>query len=409
MIKILVVEDQQEKKQKIIAHLARMPGIGMDNITHVDNVIDAKRKLKIVKFDLLILDINVPNRADEGPSKGAGIEVIRFIRNNDLAISPTYIFGMTAYDDEFSDASSVFSSALWKLVKYRSDDLSWAASLSDAVGFLVSKHRPPYQNDGATFHVDVGLVLALDEELEPYKSLLIDCEEFGVPFDPARYFRGILKSDDRELSVVAVSSPRMGLPAASVIAAKLIMTFRPRYVVTSGICAGVKEKTSIGDLLVSDPVFDWGSGKWSEVEGSGRVFKPAAYPWRLNEDIRREITLLSEEPGLMEAVAKSYDGHRPQIVPRVHIDATASGASVLQVESLMADIRAQHKNLVGIDMENYGILTAVEYCGRPQAKAIAVKSVCDFGDGQKNDSFHGYAAHMSASFVCALIPRLQYE
>jgi len=409
MIKILVVEDQAEKRLKIISHLTSLDGIGIDNIEHADNVIDAKRLLKRTKYSLLVLDINIPLRSDQATARGGGLELITFIRTNIQAIPPSYIFGMTAYDDAFSAASAEFSSALWKLVMFDPEDNSWMESLTAAVAFLVSRHCPPFENDGTTYHFDVGVVVALEEELAPFRELLEDWREVPVAYDPARYFTGKIQRGSGYATVVAVASPRMGLPTAAVTTTKLIISFRPRYLITSGICAGVKEKTQIGDILVSDPCFDWGSGKWVASDSGALTFRPAAYPWRLSESLRREVAALGEKSDLLSNLARGFNGGRPSNVPVVIIDAMASGGSVLQAEALMADVRAQHKNLIGIDMESYGVLTAAEYCGAPPPRAIAVKSVCDFGDGEKNDSFHAYAARVSASFAVELVRRLEFD
>lgn len=409
MIKILVVEDQYEKRRRVIAHLTSLPGIGMENIEYADNVIDAKRKLKRTKYALLVLDINIPLRSDQAPVLGGGLDLIAFIKGNNQAIPPSYIFGMTAYDESFLEAAAEFSSALWKLVMFDPADDSWTTALTAAVSFLVSHHQPPYENDGTTYHVDVGIVVALEEELSPFRDMLEGWSELTVPNDPARYFTGSVALDDRAITVIAVACPRMGLPVAAVSASKLIIGFRPRYLVTAGICAGVKDKTELGDLLVSDPCFDWGSGKWVSSSDGALEFKPAAYPWRLSEVLRREVVALGERASLLADLAASFKGSRPARVPTVLVDAMASGGSVLQADPFMAAIRAQHKNLIGIDMESYAVLTAAEYCGSPQPKAIAVKSVCDFGDGQKNDQFHGYASHMSACFVLELLKRFDYE
>jgi nucleoside phosphorylase/CheY-like chemotaxis protein len=408
VIKILVVEDQQNKKQLII-HQLTSSGIPLASIAHTDNVVDAKRLIKKNRYDLLILDINLPDRADCQPSKGAGLKILEFIKNNHQAKSPTYIFGMTALEEEFAEASLSFSSALWKLVRYGTDGDTWRRSLTDAVTFLISRDTPPYKNDGVNFHTDVGVVVALEEEMSPLKEMMPDWNEIKVPHDPARYFSGTLDGLNRKLSVIVVTSPRMGLPTAAVSATKLILHFRPQYLVTCGICAGVRDKTKIGDLLVADPSFDWGSGKWIKKEDNKLHFKPAAYPWRLNESVRTSITALADDASAMRSIFRSYDGNRPENIPQVSIDAMASGGAVLQASSLMNDVRAQHKNLVGIDMENYSILTAAEYCGEPQPKALAIKSVCDFGDDDKNDDFHGYAAHVSANFVCELLRRMDID
>ncbi|MCS7703229.1 hypothetical protein N0018_25790, partial [Pseudomonas aeruginosa] len=70
--------------------------------------------------------------------------------------------------------------------------------------------------------------------------------------------------------------------------------------------------------------------------------------------------------------------------------------SVLQSQEHVAGIRSLHKNLIGIEMESYSVFTAAEYSSSPKPKCFSIKAVCDFGDDQKDDDFHDYAAFMSA-------------
>lgn len=401
MIRILLVEDQPEKKQRLVAFLCSQ-GLSIEEIEHVDNAFDAKRLLKRFRYDLLILDINIPKRADEGPTRNAGLDVMSFIRSNESSIPPKYIYGMTAYDDSFADASGDFDSALWKLVRYHPDNATWESSLSAAVSFLQSKDQPPYENDGRTFHRNVGIVVALEEELLPFRSLLSDFREISVRHDSARYFEGSVIAGSSAVSVVVSLCPRMGLPAAAVSATKLIQAFRPQLVICTGICAGVEGKTSLGDLILADPCFDWGSGKWVDDAGE-RKFLPAAYPWRLSESLRSLVRSLCDDGIVLNDAYRSFEGRRPENRPRLISDAVASGGSVLQSEDLMKQVVALHKNLVAIDMEIYSVLTAAEYGGDPQPKAMALKSVCDFGTKSKDDKFHEYASHVSAKVTIDII------
>lgn len=50
-------------------------------------------------------------------------------------------------------------------------------------------------------------------------------------------------------------------------------------------------------------------------------------------------------------------------------------------------------------MESYAVFTAAEYSSEPRPRCIAIKSVCDFGDEDKCDDAHAYAAHNSANFL----------
>ncbi len=81
------------------------------------------------------------------------------------------------------------------------------------------------------------------------------------------------------------------------------------------------------------------------------------------------------------------------------IDPIASGASVLQRKLAMESIKKQHKNLIGVEMEIFAVLTAAALASKPQPTAIGIKSVCDFGDEDKKDGYQKFAAYTSARYL----------
>lgn len=407
MIKILVVEDEQEKRRLVSAALLVCDGVTLENIVFASDAYEAKRLISQQKFDLLILDINIPKRADEQVTVGGGIDVLSFIRSSGRAIAPTYVIGLTAYSDGADAAQSAFAMPLWKLLVFSYSNDTWSASIKEAVNYLESHIGPPYFNDGQTYHCDVGIVVALEsEELDGVRRLPFEWREYRVPHDPSRYFLGTVRNPARDLKVVAVASPRMGLTPAAVTATKLIGAFRPRLLTMAGICAAVRGKAELGDILVADPCFDWGGGKWLYDEEAGKPrFEPAAYQWRLSESVRSAVRAAGDDSALMKTIHDAFLGKKPPIPPRVVIDAMASGAAVLQSSRSVQEVRAQHKNLVGIEMESYAIFCAAEYSGEPRPYVLSVKSVCDFGDDQKNDDFHQYAVFTSCEFLGKLLLR----
>ncbi|WP_018079427.1 response regulator [Thiobacillus denitrificans] len=400
-MKILVVDDEQEKRRLIAEALLSVPGIADDNIEYATDVITAKRAIKKTRFELIILDINLPPRPESRIAVGAGLDVLRFIKESTQAKAPAYLFGLTAHDDAAAIAATEFSSPLWKLVRFSYGDSEWRAPLQEAIAYLQKLAKPPFVSDGSSFHTDLGIFVALeDEELSSILGLDGDWSEVQVAHDHARYYIGRFAGSKGALSIVATAAPRMGMPAAAVAASKLIYSFRPRIVAIAGICAGVRGKTEIGDILVADPCFDWGAGKWIKNSQSGFIqFRPAAYQWRLDEALRVGVRTVAEMPGLLARIHGNFQGAKPDSLPKVIIDAMASGASVLQTSATMEDVREQHKNLVGIEMESYAVFTAAEYSPEPRPKCIAIKSVCDFGDEEKTDTAHAYAAHTSAAFL----------
>lgn len=401
MIKILIVEDEREKLRLIMQAVLKVPGMSHEDVAIVSDSRSAKKLIAIQRFDLLLLDINVPFSSDKDVSTGGGLDVLRFIKVNAKAKQPGFIVGLTAYDDGAAAAADEFASPLWKLVRFSYTDLEWMGLLEEAIQYLVSNNRPPYKNDGHTYHYDLGIVVALnDGELSSILGLDANWKLVEVAHDPSDYYGGTFSQDNRSLSVVAVAAPIMGMPAAAVTATKLIHTFRPRYLAITGICAGVRGKTELGDVLIADPCFDWGSGKWkSDPDTQKLEFLQAPYQWRLDPTIQASAKALASDKTLLTKIRAAFDGNKPSSPPHVLIDAMASGASVLQASTLMKEVKAQHKNLIGIEMESYAVFTAASYSADPRPTCVSIKSVCDFGDETKSDEAHSYAAHTSANFL----------
>jgi nucleoside phosphorylase/CheY-like chemotaxis protein len=400
MIKILLTEDEPEKKRVIVEQIISVEGISLSNIDFAVDALEAKRFLSKNKYDLLILDINLPLKAGEGVEPGGGLTVLDFVKRNIKAIKPSYIVGMSAYQDGISAAEAEFTSPLWKLISFSLSDMSWARALIGAIEYLVENNKPPYVCDGSTFHTDLAIFVALEgEELASILALDAGWQKVDVPHDFTRYHVGKFKSADKELSVVVAAAPRMGMPPAAVIATKLINSFRPKYLAITGICAGVRSKVKMGDILIADALFDWGSGKWAKSLKAPAIFLPASYQWRLDQQLRADLKEFSEGyVGLAEHY-ENYPNKKPKTAPTTHIEVMASGAAVLQSAEHVSAIRALHKNLIGIEMESYAVFTAAEYSSNPKPKCISIKSVCDFGDDKKSDGFHEFSAYISAKFL----------
>lgn len=401
MIKILIIEDEQEKRRNIVEAILSVEGISEGDIDHDSDVVAAKRRLTQTRYDLVILDINLPENSVSKPAVGAGLGILNFIKRNAKAQAPKFLVGMSAYDEGFSAATDAFSSPLWKLMRFSYGDSTWQNQLREAVEYIVQNDKPPYLTDGRTFHRDLAIFVALEDvELDSIRALDGHWQEVAVAHDNSRYFEGYFSNGDSYVSVVVVAAPKMGMPTAAAISSKLIYTYRPRYLAITGICAGVKGKVEIGDILVADPCFDWGSGKWVKNPVSGDLrFRPAPYPWRLDDGIRSKIKALSESEKVIEEIRYAFGTAAPRVAPSVKIEAMASGGSVLQAAKLMDDVLDQHKNLVGVEMESYAVFTAAAYAPEPRPVCFSIKSVCDFGDESKTDNAHKYAAHTSAHFL----------
>lgn len=99
-------------------------------------------------------------------------------------------------------------------------------------------------------------------------------------------------------------------------------------------------------------------------------------------------------------------GQKPSNSLSMYIGPIASGASVLENKEEIASIKQFQRKIIGIEMEIYGVMSAVKYAPKPSPIAICMKSVCDFGNENKNDDWQNYSAYTSAEMMHMLISEL---
>ncbi|MDN4987932.1 histidine kinase, partial [Bradyrhizobium sp. WYCCWR 13022] len=232
-------------------------------------------------------------------------------------------------------------------------------------------------------------------ELSAVRSLPCGWQPLRLERDETRYLIGGVLDGERVYSVIAAAAPRMGMSASAVLTSKMIAQFRPRLVAMVGICAGRAEKTQLGDVIVADPCWDWGSGKIDSVDNVPH-FRPAPHQIELDTDIGALLKEVCADVAMLATIKSAARGSKPSHELRVHFGPLASGAAVVANSDTFNSLLLQHRNLLGIEMEAYGVVVASKGSGKPRPLPLILKAVCDFADKDKADDFQEYAAHTSA-------------
>jgi len=148
---------------------------------------------------------------------------------------------------------------------------------------------------------------------------------------------------------------------------------------------------------LADPSWDWQSGKRVR-DNENSVFSIAPHQIHVPQNVRSSFEQLREDRALLLDIASHWEGSTPGPL-RLHVGPVASGSAVLADGNVVGEIRHQHRELIGIEMEAYGVYSAATSAGHPRPVPLAIKSVCDFADPDKNDNFQRYAAYSSASVI----------
>jgi len=159
-----------------------------------------------------------------------------------------------------------------------------------------------------------------------------------------------------------------------------------------------------GDILVADESWDYGSGKIATEEDGKAVFRFGAKHIQIDPGLKEAVShFCCDRRDLIAGIQTSWLGSRSTYLLQAKVGPFATGASVIEHEETVREIRGQDRKLIGFDMEAYGVLTAARIAPEPRPKCMIVKSICDFGRPPKTDQWQSYAAHTSAQFIHAFI------
>jgi nucleoside phosphorylase/CheY-like chemotaxis protein len=402
MLSILLVEDDPVKLRIVKQAILEIPDIKVENIEIANDKRNAKRLLYSTQFDLMILDLSLPERFGDHPENTGGVDFLEEIDLDEDFILPFHIIGLTAYPELMISFTEEFTKRLWHLITYDIIYSRWKLQLQNYLKYLIKSKAELSNPSNVKYNFDIAIITALYKtELENVLKLDANWVEFRVANDHTIYYKGYFKGKSRSISVVAASADQMGLTATSTICQKLIQNFRPRYLAMTGIAAGVRGKGNYGDVMVADITWDYGSGKIvTEVDGALK-FKQDPRPIMLSPEIK--ALMLKEEANssitnLIENKWAIGNGPRIENKLRMIIGPIASGSYVLENIKKVQEVVDQQRKLIGIDMESYAVFYAATFSSSPQPKPIVIKSICDFGDENKNDNFQNYAAFTSANF-----------
>lgn len=399
MISILIVDDDTTKVRAIADALANVPEIDPDDIAVAEDLITARDLVRTRHFDLLILDIRLPNRKGDDASDFAGCDFIKELNASRTLLPPYHIIGLTAYDDILAKVDTFFYDEVWRVIKYDSKTVNWKSQLMRKIQYLIQSKKELAAASNLPYFYDISVLTALVKpELSNILDLPADWQQTRQLGDGTIYYTGTFSDRGKRLKVVAASAPQMGMTAAAVLSMKMHKHFRPRYLVMTGIAAGIPGGDgNPGDILVADQTWDYQSGKSTVIKGKD-VFQPDPKSIPLNTELKERFQQLASDRLWLDDIKKDYRGEKPSSSIRVLVGPVASGDTVIQNEGIVRGLREHNRKLIGIDMETYGIFYAAENCPQPRPTPISMKAICDFADVHKTDNFQNYAAFVSARY-----------
>ena len=159
-------------------------------------------------------------------------------------------------------------------------------------------------------------------------------------------------------------------------------------IISVGVACGVEGKSKIYDVLVSSKIANYDKAR---VEDGGFTPRGEVIP---ASGYLQEIFSLTDWPHASKKVFNHLSGMR---LPKIHIGTILSGPYLIDdAEFKDKLLKSFAPEAIGIEMEGSSLFAAIR---RAETHCILVKSVYDFGDGNKNKIFQPTAAMLAADCV----------
>lgn len=405
-MKVLIIDDNVDRIRKIINALTASPhSLGRQDIVEKRTAQDAREFLTTNRVDLLLLDILLPRRAEDEPSIETSKDLLTELSETDGLMRPGKVVGLTAYADVVAEAAKSFAERTWTVIE--TDDFSgaWIEQIGNCVEYI---RRQGTQRERESYGVDIAILTALrDPEMAAIKKLPWSWGP-DKPLDDAVFIsEGSVVSEGRNLSVVSAVADRMGMVSSAVLASKIFAKLRPKVCIMPGICAAIRGRALIGDVILADTCWDYQSGKYYVDEDRVPGFSVDSHFINTSRSVTAKFEQLALDSQLL---FKIWNDHptKSDNPPKLLRGPVASGSAVLADKNVSNRIVEQQRKVRGIDMEIYGMYCAGEQFF-PSPLIIGMKSVCDFADEEKLDKYQAYAAHVSAQVVHEFVTRFGNE
>lgn len=404
MLKILLIDDTLGRYADLIQRISNTYVTSSDLHT-ATNVKDALRKLEDHQFDLIVVDMMIPPTAwSKELITSGGITLLHHLTEDDSLNTPKYVVGITSASDVDPAVEKFFSNSTWSLIRHQANSTEWETRVLSLIKHAFEANT---QEKQIGYGIDVCIVTALRD---PEQSALLRWDNVWQPdavfIDSQTSVRvgTITTESGRLLKIASACSQRMGSTEAALLTYKLIHHFRPRILAMAGICAGMEKKTDYGDAILANPVWDWTSSKWDiDEDGKARIL-PAPHYLTTERAIVERFALLQSNKRLLSSIKERWPGTPSHTELKIHLGPSASGPIVVADGKTFEDIKVnQNREVIGLEMEAYGVFCAAAALSEPRPKVFSLKSVCDFADPRKNDAMQRYASYSSAAILLAFL------
>ncbi|KPG95939.1 purine phosphorylase [Pseudomonas sp. RIT-PI-q] len=266
----------------------------------------------------------------------------------------------------------------------------------------VSLFQAEREAEQASRTPDVLILTALSVELAAAR-LAFGIQD-GTPHrrsaNSIHFWTTVVEKPGGPVSCAVASLGSAGNVNAASITTQLLSELKPKMVLMMGIAAGMRTKTVLGEVVISERVVYY-EGAAALADGVLAARPEMQKPgMSIQQDLSTYFSggLLSErlqERATTLGFTMPVESPAGEVASKLKVSPAtiASGEKLIRDPELFASLRSQHDKVCVAEMEAYGVVDA---CEKQNVPALVIRGISDFGDSSKDNTFHKVASEAAA-------------
>lgn len=249
---------------------------------------------------------------------------------------------------------------------------------------------------------DALILTAIAIELAAAKKIFGISEDAQPRYSAhgVHYWPVTVQRVDGPASCVLASLGSAGNVNASSITSLLLSELKPKQVLMMGIAAGLREKMTLGEVIMSERVVYYEGA--AALEGGKLAPRPEMQRPGLPtlQDLNTYFATSTLSERLQERAEKlgfaiPASSQAGSVAAKLMVSPAtiASGELLIRDPDLFESFRDIHDKACVAEMEAYGVIDA---CEKQNVPALVIRGISDFGDKFKDNTFHQVASEAAA-------------
>lgn len=134
-MKILIIDDDKKRMERLKLYIDAQKINEIESITLAENIDEAKKYLRNVYFDILILDVVLPKRAFETASSDNGLMLLDQISRSSFLKKPGIVIGITAHIQDIGIYKDEFEKKCYVVIEAATNQDTWKKKITDVINY----------------------------------------------------------------------------------------------------------------------------------------------------------------------------------------------------------------------------------------------------------------------------------